>query len=84
MGSWIWIKKNPRQMFSALGIFNPVLPHRLQRTLRRHHALLDFLIRAAASHENWAAAGKLTEQHDLEARRLWYPNHMQQPAPKQT
>lgn len=54
MGSWLWIKKNPRQIFSSLGIFNPMIPHRLQRTLRRHLALLDFLVRAAVSHENWA------------------------------
>lgn len=54
MGSWAWIKKNPRQAFSAMGIFNPILPHRIQRTLRRHHALLDFCLRAAVSHPNWA------------------------------
>jgi hypothetical protein len=67
MGSWIWIKKNPRQIFSALGIFNPVLPHRLQRTLRRHLALLDFLVRAAASHENWART-----DHGSKGLELWY------------
>ncbi|MCX6105132.1 MAG: M14 family zinc carboxypeptidase [Proteobacteria bacterium] len=72
MGSWIWIKKNPRQLFSSLGIFNPVLPHRIQRTLRRHHALLDFLIRAVMSHENWATPEKLTEEHEQLARQLWY------------
>lgn len=54
MGSWLWIKKNPRQIFSSLGIFNPMIPHRLQRTLRRHLGLLDFLFRAVVSHKNWA------------------------------
>ena len=73
MGSWIWIKKNPRQVFSSLGIFNPLLPHRLQRTLRRHHALLDFLLRAAVSHENWSTADKLTERLAIKAKQLWYP-----------
>ncbi len=23
MGSWLWVKKNPRQLFSRHGIFNP-------------------------------------------------------------
>lgn len=73
MGSWLWIKKNPRQLFSALGIFNPMIPHRLQRTLRRHLALLDFLLRAAVSHDNWSdppllAAGRFGDK----AQALWF------------
>ena len=24
MGSWLWVKKNPRQLFSRHGIFNPL------------------------------------------------------------
>ena len=55
MGSWMWLKKNPRQMLSVLGSFNPLVPHRLRRTLRRHLLLIDFLHRAAAAHERWAA-----------------------------
>ena len=47
MGSWLWIKKNPRQMFSLKGIFNPLIEHRQHRVLRRHLALLDFLSRTA-------------------------------------
>ncbi|MBM4251399.1 MAG: zinc carboxypeptidase [Deltaproteobacteria bacterium] len=72
MGSWIWIKKNPRQLFSSLGIFNPVKPHRLQRTLRRHHALLDFMLRAVASHENWANAERINNEYTERAMSLWY------------
>ena len=73
MGSWLWIKKNPRQMFSALGVFNPVLPHRLQRTLRRHHALLDFLLRMAASHDNWGDAATVAAANcGGKAQELWY------------
>jgi len=72
MGSWIWIKKNPRQLFSSLGIFNPVKPHRLQRTLRRHHALLDFMLRAVASHENWANAERVENEYTERAMELWY------------
>jgi hypothetical protein len=53
MGSWLWVKKNPWQLFRLPGIFNPVLPHRKQRILRQHLTLLDFLLRAGVSHEQW-------------------------------
>lgn len=73
MGSWLWVKKNPRQAFSSLGIFNPMIPHRLQRTLRRHLALLDFLVRAAVSHENWSHPSRiLSESYGQKARDLWF------------
>ena len=72
MGSWIWIKKNPRQLFSSLGIFNPVKPHRLQRTLRRHHALLDFMLRAVASHENWATVEGIDNEYRDRGMALLY------------
>ncbi len=72
MGSWLWIKKNPRQALSSLGIFNPVLPHRIQRTLRRHLALLDFLFRAVVSHENWLTGEILRASNcEQKARELW-------------
>ena len=53
LGSWIWLKKNPRQLFNSLGGFHPMQPHRLKRILRRHITLLDFLHRAVLSHANW-------------------------------
>ena len=53
MGSWAWVRKNPRQIWSIGGSFNPVLPHRLKRTLRRHLSLFDFLLHAIASDEAW-------------------------------
>ncbi|HEY4176402.1 MAG TPA: DUF2817 domain-containing protein [Kofleriaceae bacterium] len=53
MGSWAWVRKNPAQLFSALGRFNPVKPHRLRRTLRRHLPMIDFLLHATASHASW-------------------------------
>jgi len=53
MGSWAWIRKNPRQGLSRLGRFNPVTPHRHRRTLRRHLPLVEFLHHAAASHAAW-------------------------------
>ncbi len=54
MGSWLWVKKNPRQLLSLLGGFNPIKPHRLQRTLRRHLPLFDLLLRATVSARAWA------------------------------
>jgi len=53
MGSWAWVRKNPRQVVSALGRFNPIQPHRRRRILRRHLPLLDFLFRAARASERW-------------------------------
>jgi hypothetical protein len=54
MGSWAWVRKNPRQALTRLGRFNPSVPHRLRRTLRRHLPLLDLLYRAAVSADAWA------------------------------
>lgn len=53
MGSWLWVKKNPLQLFGRLGLFNPIETHRIQRNLRRHLTFLDFLVHAAASHARW-------------------------------
>jgi hypothetical protein len=53
MGSWAWVRKNPMQGLSSVGRFNPIVPHRHRRTLRRHLPLLDFLMHAAASHRAW-------------------------------
>jgi hypothetical protein len=43
MGSWMWVKKNPWQIFSMTGLFHPVKKHRYARTMRRHLPLLNFL-----------------------------------------
>jgi len=72
MGSWLWIKKNPRQLFSRLGMFNPVIAHREQRVLRRHLPLLDFVLRAAASHARWLPAPAERELHRRHALARWY------------
>lgn len=72
MGSWLWIKKNPRQLFSRHGIFNPLIAHRQQRVMRRHLSLLDFFTRAAISHARWLPAGAAREAHHEQAMRRWY------------
>ena len=73
MGSWTWVRKNPRQLFSIPGSFNPVKRHRLARTLRRHLLLIDFLHRATVAHTAW---GELEEQHRerclSSALNLWF------------
>jgi len=53
MGSWAWVRKNPWQLWSLDGSFNPVLPHRVKRTLRRHLPLFDLLVHALASQDAW-------------------------------
>ena len=72
MGSWLWIKKNPRQIFSRHGIFNPVIVHRQQRVLRRHVAWLDFIVRAACSHARWVPTGAQRADHGRRALARWY------------
>lgn len=72
MGSWIWVKKNPRQLFSRHGMFNPLIAHRQQRVLRRHLPLLDFFARAARSHHHWLPAETTKAQHVKDAMAHWY------------
>jgi hypothetical protein len=72
MGSWLWIKKNPRQMFSLKGIFNPLIEHRQHRVLRRHLSLLDFLGRAACSQERWTPTPDTRARLHAEALNNWY------------
>jgi hypothetical protein len=72
MGSWLWVKKNPRQLLSRHGIFNPLIEHRRQRVLRRHLSWLDFMIRAASGHALWLPAGEARERHRTSAMQRWY------------
>lgn len=72
MGSWLWVRKNPRQLLSRDGIFNPLIEHRRQRVLRRHVSWLDFMTRAASGHELWRPAGEARELHRRRAMERWY------------
>jgi hypothetical protein len=72
MGSWLWVKKNPRQLFSRHGMFNPLIEHRQQRVLRRHMVWLDFLTRAACSHQRWIPTDRAREDHQARALAHWY------------
>jgi hypothetical protein len=75
LGSWLWVKKNPRQLLSLLGAFNPIIHHRYQRILRRHLALLDFMKRAAANHHVWSRI-RPADRKEINEKALerWYSN----------
>lgn len=72
MGSWLWVKKNPLQIFSREGMFNPSVQHRLHRVLRGHSVWLDFMMRAAASHSNWMVRGLYRKTLQERAIARWY------------
>ncbi len=72
MGSWLWVKKNPRQLFSRHGMFNPLIEHRQQRVLRQHQVLLEFLSRAASGFARWLPTNQTREQHHAQALQDWY------------
>jgi len=72
MGSWLWVKKNPRQLFSRLGLFNPLLGHRQQRVLRRHMGWLDFVARAAGSAGRWLPQEEQRAGQRERALTRWY------------
>ncbi|MDD2767764.1 MAG: DUF2817 domain-containing protein [Methylococcus sp.] len=73
LGSWAWVRKNWSQLFSILGVFNPRMPHRVRRTLRRHLFLFDLLYRAVRSPEPWTGLDE-GERHRLMQQGLdyWY------------
>jgi len=74
LGSWSWVRKNPFQIFSLFGMFNPVKPHRVKRAMRRHQPFFDFLIRTTLSWEQWAIPGNTHEKaiSENKALKLWY------------
>lgn len=75
LGSWLWIKKNPRQLFSRAGIFNPIKAHRTARVLRRHVSLFDFLGRVAVAPERWLPRGAQRQLLLEQARAHWQNGH---------
>lgn len=73
MGSWRWIRKNPLQMRNSLGFFHPIKPHRINRVLRGHLVLMEFLLHATLSYRKWLIASH-TRDMAQQALALWYPN----------
>lgn len=73
MGSWIWLKKNPMQIFWPSGLWHPIKPHRFQRIMRRHLNLFDFLHRAMVSNSHWMNLTHEEEElHHKKGVKLWY------------
>ncbi len=73
MGSWIWVKKNPLQIISKHGMFNPIKDHRIKRTFRRHHILFDFIIKSLYSFESWSCLNEIERQnHFHHSLDTWY------------
>lgn len=72
MGSWIWVKKNPLQLFSLDGIFNPIIEHRRKRVLRRHAVLFDFLMHATLSYKAWLPSSDARSAQRERALARWY------------
>lgn len=72
MGSWLWVKKNPRQLLSRHGMFNPLIEHRQQRVLRRHMAWMDFMTRATQSAFRWLPGPDTRIDHREQALIRWY------------
>lgn len=75
MGSWAWVKKNPWQLLRLSGMFNPVLPHRHRRILRRHLVLIEFLLRAVQGYRGWLPADHERQSLTDAAQRCWYPHN---------
>ncbi len=72
LGSWLWVKKHPSQLFSFAGLFNPTVPHRHARVLRGHLILLDFMMAATRNGRQWLVDGEQERQMQQIAQALWY------------
>jgi hypothetical protein len=75
IGSWIWLRKNPLNLFHRFGLYHPILPHRKQRVLRRHLMLLDFMQKLLLHPKLWLAPSP-SNRADLQksAMDLWFAN----------
>lgn len=72
MGSWVWVKKHPIQLLSFTGLFNPMVPHRHKRVLRRHLMLFDFMCSAAIAHKKWVPERNHRHRTFKIAKNIWY------------
>ena len=72
MGSWVWVRKNPRQVLSRHGLFNPLIAHRQQRVLRRHVQWLEFMSRVVQSHARWRPAAVQRALLHRRGLQRWY------------
>lgn len=71
MGSWRWVRKNPLQLRKSTGLFHPTKPHRINRVLRGHLVLMEYLMQVTLSYKNWLDESQ-TQRMEKEALTLWY------------
>ncbi len=72
LGSWLWVRKNLRQITSFRGLFNPLVPHRHRRIMRHHNSLFEFMIRATRSWQSWQPQHAAREVQQQQALQRWY------------
>jgi len=72
MGSWRWIRKSPWQLLWRIGLFNPLLPERLQRVRRNHLSWLYFLCQAAKTYCEWLPVGAERANHERRGLSAWF------------
>lgn len=72
LGSWKWVRKNPKQILNLVGVFNPILPHRRARVLRDQKTFMDFLHRAVMSRDWVDLTDEQRQIWKFEALQLWY------------
>jgi hypothetical protein len=69
IGSWAWVRKDPRQLFArrGAGVFNPLRPHRYDRAMRRHLLLLDLFLRSVRNHRRWSGPSAAPDDRSEQA-----------------
>lgn len=72
MGSWLWVRKNPKQMLDYFGYFNPVISHRKRRVLRQHLPLFEFLTNATQCWRNWIPGPAQRTELAAQANAQWF------------
>ena len=72
LGSWRWVRKYPRQLFSRLGMFNPLPPARRARVLQNQLPWLEFLTCMGGSFADWLPTGGDRAVHQRSALARWY------------
>ncbi|NVJ51124.1 MAG: DUF2817 domain-containing protein [Gammaproteobacteria bacterium] len=72
LGSWAWVRKRPLQLLRFDGLFNPLVPHRQQRAMRRHLPLMDFFRHAVHSYQQWLPGPAELANLKQMANSLWY------------
>jgi len=72
MGSWRWVRKQPSQILSRLGIFNPLPADRLDRVRRNHLLWLGYLCRAGHTWREWLPTGDDRVRHEARGLERWF------------